>query len=216
MIALSSSTLLHHRRCLLPSSIDDINSTWSFIDIKDPRVTLCWRNTKQRHDLKKLSSSFTTSVGDHSELVKLMTYLDRSGIALNLDRCWEEYARPLSCPAGVDFLCRWAVTSLRHGIHRVFFASRLISLIATSGISVQTAILTFLNELEQGPAVTTDVHALISELVRCRLFSVPDYLRWLIASGRLARYRSPASVITSSCLRSCIIHANSTSRHLRS
>lgn len=196
MIALSSGTLFHHRRCLLPPSIDDIDVLWIFIDFRDPRVALCWENTKLRYDLKKLSSSLTTSVGDHSELVKLMTYLDRSGISLDLDHCWEEYSRPLSCSAGVDFLCRWAVTSLRPGIHRVFFASRLISLIATMGVNVQAAILTFLNELEQGTAVTANVHSLISELVRRRLFSVPDYLRWLIASGRLARYQGLANVFT--------------------
>lgn len=173
--------------------MEDLDHLWGLIDFRDPRVLICRRNIELRDDLKNSSLSIAAATRDHSEIHQLMEYLDRSGISLNLERCWEEFSKPLSCTAGVDFLCRWAVTPLRPGTHRVFFAARLISLITAAGIDVQSTILNFLQKFER-EEVPSDVHILMSELVRRRRFSVPDYLRLLIASGSLSMYQCSSNV----------------------
>lgn len=194
MNILSSETFCRDRRCLISPSTSELQYVWDSIDSRDPRALACLKNMSLRHDPKKLSTSFTSTTGYHSELVKLMTYLDRSGISLNLDGCWEEFSRPLCSPVGVDFLCRWAVTPLRSGICRVFFAARLISLISGTEVIIQSAILSFLDDCQPDKDIITNVNLLMSELVRRRCFSVPDYFRSLIASGRLSKYRDPIKV----------------------
>ncbi|KAF3930239.1 hypothetical protein ABW20_dc0104813 [Dactylellina cionopaga] len=90
----------------------------------------------------------------------------------------------------VKALCEWAITSLRVGLHRLYFAVRLLRRFSRLGIQIQPAIHDFLLATGGGRRCKNHVYLLISELVRSRHFTAGKYMSWLISRGALMRHGS--------------------------
>lgn len=90
----------------------------------------------------------------------------------------------------IDCLCEWAVTSLRVGLYRVYLAAAILRQEAKAGVGLQDPIMTFLERFSTVPGSKKKVYLLLSELVRAGRFSLPNYMRWLIAKGVLRPFTS--------------------------
>ncbi|KAF3214584.1 RNA polymerase II mediator complex subunit [Orbilia oligospora] len=90
----------------------------------------------------------------------------------------------------VKALCEWAVTSLRVGLHRLYFAVRLLRKFSRLGIQIQPPIHDFLLATGGGRRCKKHVYLLISELVRSKHFTAGKYMSWLISRGALMRHGS--------------------------
>ncbi|EPS36802.1 hypothetical protein H072_9642 [Dactylellina haptotyla CBS 200.50] len=90
----------------------------------------------------------------------------------------------------VKALCEWAITSLRVGLHRLYFAVRLLRRLSKLGVQIQPPIHDFLLAIGAGRRSKKHVYLLISELVRSRHFTAGKYMSWLISRGALMRHGS--------------------------
>ena len=96
-------------------------------------------------------------------------------------------------PALVKVLLEWCTSLYRPGVAKVFVSSRILQNWATLGVDITQVMLDFLDvdPLEEQERKGALYH-LVCELVRSKVFSVPQYLRWLIARGGV---RDPGDVL---------------------
>lgn len=100
----------------------------------------------------------------------------------------------------VSVLLRWATTSFRQGLVRVYIAVRLFRKWKRSGMDIDACIFPFLTQtsIEQSTSSMTNVYHIVVELIRSQTFSVGRYLQWLVARGAVEQYRqhySPTSSV---------------------
>ncbi|KAH8662239.1 transcription mediator subunit Med12 [Xylariales sp. PMI_506] len=93
----------------------------------------------------------------------------------------------------VRTLLEWCMSLYRPGIAKVYITTSILRSWTSYDAEITAIILTFLDE---DPLQEADrrrmVYHLVSELVRADLFSVPQYLQWLIARGGL---NDPAEIL---------------------
>ncbi|KAK1758597.1 mediator of RNA polymerase II transcription subunit 12 [Echria macrotheca] len=90
-------------------------------------------------------------------------------------------------------LLEWCTSLYRPGIAKVFVSSRIFKHWNSLGLDSTATILRFLDTdalEEQGQKDA--LYHLVCELARCKVFSVPRYIRWLVAGGGL---RDPRDVL---------------------
>ncbi|KAL7930403.1 hypothetical protein V8C35DRAFT_313165 [Trichoderma chlorosporum] len=78
----------------------------------------------------------------------------------------------------------WATSFYRPGLARVYIAANLIRFWSTLRVNVTGAILEHMDTISVGDGGRKQaVYQLVTELVRTGQFSVPQYLKWLVARG---------------------------------
>lgn len=84
----------------------------------------------------------------------------------------------------ISKLLEWLSTPFRHGLCRVYIGVRLLRKWKSSGVDVDSHILSFLSHGQNSQKLHMEqIYHVISELVRSQTFSVGRYLQWLMARG---------------------------------
>lgn len=86
----------------------------------------------------------------------------------------------------VKVVVEWATSLHRPGLAKIYVVARLIKSWSTFNINATQPILDILSDIRPGDKRRSKcVFHLVAELVRSRLFSVPQYMQWLIGRGGL-------------------------------
>ncbi|POR39243.1 Mediator of RNA polymerase II transcription subunit 12 [Tolypocladium paradoxum] len=131
-----------------------------------------------------LVANTTSAPAGRQDLVKLLD----SAVQGQNDRdlaakCW---ATLDDKPEIVKIVVEWATSLHRPGLAKIYVAARLITSWSTFNINATQPILDILSDIRPGDKRRSKcVFHLVAELVRSRLFSVPQYMQWLIGRGGL-------------------------------
>ncbi|KAF8476212.1 hypothetical protein BDZ91DRAFT_819063 [Kalaharituber pfeilii] len=158
----------------------------SCVDTTNPQVEACLQNVIHRNNSLCLSPKPKTSDPTFSPQRLVIDILDSATMPYDFDKIIKDCVAVIADHSlFVQCLCEWAVTSLRVGLYRVYLAAAILRQEAKAGTALQEPIMTFLERFSAVPGNKSKVYLLISELVRAEKFSLPNYMRWLIARGVL-------------------------------
>lgn len=135
---------------------------------------------------ERLSAPMTrTAVTTRSPLLSLYTMLDNVGLDVNMGllpaRCLELVSEPHEL---VRAVLNWSSTRYRRGRARIYIAAQIISHLHDTGHDTDEAILAYLQQPELSVKIdSSQVWAIIGELVSRNCFATGAYLQWIIASG---------------------------------
>ncbi|KAJ6444090.1 RNA polymerase II mediator complex component Srb8 [Purpureocillium lavendulum] len=99
------------------------------------------------------------------------------------NKCWAASDNKLDT---VKTVIEWGTSLHRPGAAKVYVAAKLIKSWGSFNINPTTAVLDLLCEVPQGDKLRSKaVFSLVAELVRSQIFSVSQYIQWLIGRGGL-------------------------------
>ncbi|RPB19444.1 hypothetical protein L211DRAFT_814567 [Terfezia boudieri ATCC MYA-4762] len=184
--------LISHRESLI------IPNTWSLyrktlefcVDRRNSNIEACLQNIIHRNNALSLTAKAKSdTVLPPQRLV--IDILDSASLPFDLDKIVKDCISVMPDHSNfIECLCEWSVTSLRVGLYRVYLAAAILRQEAKGGVPLQEPIMTFLERFSSVPGSKTNVYLLLSELVRAGKFSLPNYMRWLIARGVLRAFTS--------------------------
>lgn len=125
-------------------------------------------------------------------LLDAVDYTPDVNVELIAKQCWDALpnARDL-----VSIVLRWASSSHRVGMQRIYLVTRLLCKWWRSGIDTDDAILAFFQSVDCGRVdEPCNIYRIVAELVRSKTFSVGRFLQWLIATGSFDRNSDFTSV----------------------
>lgn len=160
------------------------------LDNKNPDVLACIENIDSRNRNLELGNGSRSGAGSSSSSARKATidFLDSIRAPYDIDKTTGLFLRISNdYHQTVKALCEWAVTSLRVGLYRVYFAVKILRKINRLGVHIQTPMHDFLLSCGGGRRSKKHVYLLISELVRSRHFTAGKYMSWLISRGALMR-----------------------------
>ncbi|KAK6522114.1 RNA polymerase II mediator complex subunit [Arthrobotrys megalospora] len=185
--------LLNHRQAFINPKSWAINEAplRACVDTKNPAIISSINNIAARN--RNLEPGNTKSAGGSSTSPRkaAIDFLDRIRAPYDIEDVTTRFlALSKDYHQTVKALCEWAITSLRVGLHRLYFAVRLLRRFSRLGIQIQPPIHDFLLATGGGRRCKKHVYLLISELVRSKHFTAGKYMSWLISRGALMRHGS--------------------------
>ncbi|KAF3161932.1 RNA polymerase II mediator complex subunit [Orbilia oligospora] len=184
--------LLNHRQAFINPKSWLINEAplRACVDTSNPVIISSINNIASRN--RNLEPGNTkSSNGSTSPRKAAIDFLDRIRAPYDIEDVTTMFlALSKDYHQTVKALCEWAVTSLRVGLHRLYFAVRLLRKVSRLGIQIQPPIHDFLLATGGGRRCKKHVYLLISELVRSKHFTAGKYMSWLISRGALMRHGS--------------------------
>ncbi|KAF9888423.1 RNA polymerase II mediator complex subunit [Aspergillus nanangensis] len=177
--------LEHTSSVVLPSSWDKYKDlVSSCLDMKDNTHKSIFQNIAERNARVQLSNNRqeTAQRSASQRVIHLFDSIrathDISSTSIACLKMMEDKALLVSK------LLEWTATPFRSGLCRVYTGVRLLRKWKTSGVDIDTFILSFLGHIQGGALLSMDnIYHVISELVRSQTFSVGRYLQWLMAKG---------------------------------
>lgn len=137
-------------------------------------------------NMRLASSSSSYPLASRQRLTRLLDSTLQNTTDANLaTNCW---AASYDKGQLVGTLIDWATSAHRPGLANVYTATRLLQNFkawsASSSIDATTPVLNMLDKIDKDDQQRKQIlYHLVAELTRERLFSVPQYLRWLISRG---------------------------------
>lgn len=166
------------------ATLQKMSSTWA----TGVRVSLSMidqRNDSFIQEQKGMSESFLGM----TQRKKLVTMLEQPPKTLNpqllLAHC-REMIKANDHP--VNILCEWATTSFRDGAFRIYVVTMVLQSLVSEGLEFTEKFYDFIiacNERKINGVSIDNLAHLITELVRCQLFSISKYLTWMTSRGVL-------------------------------
>ncbi|KAF8419653.1 hypothetical protein EV426DRAFT_267297 [Tirmania nivea] len=190
---LIAEILISHRESLI------IPNTWSLyrktlescVDRSNSNIEACLQNIIYRNNALSLGAKTKNPDTALSPQRLVIDILDSALLPFDLGKLVKDCISVMPDHSNfIDCLCEWSVTSLRVGLYRVYLAAAILRQEAKAGVPLQEPIMTFLERFSSVPGSKTKVYLLLSELVRAGKFSLPNYMRWLIARGVLRTFTS--------------------------
>ncbi|PNY24555.1 Mediator of RNA polymerase II transcription subunit 12 [Tolypocladium capitatum] len=131
-----------------------------------------------------LAASSTLAPAGRQDLVKLLDAAAQGQNDRDLAaKCWATLDDKSEI---VKVVVAWATSLHRPGLARIYVVARLLKSWSTFNVDATQPILDILSDMRPGDKRRSKcVFHLVAELVRARLFSVPQYLQWLIGRGGL-------------------------------
>ncbi|KAK3112928.1 RNA polymerase II mediator complex subunit [Teratosphaeriaceae sp. CCFEE 6253] len=128
-----------------------------------------------------------TPASTRSALLRLYDALDTAGLNIDLEHLVQTCSSLVpSLDDVIAALFDWASSPYRHGLARVYLATRIIRTLRSQAADTDAAMLTYLQRPAADAVVQDEyVFKLIGELVRAEAFGLGPYLRWLISSGAM-------------------------------
>ncbi|KKO97998.1 hypothetical protein THAR02_09898 [Trichoderma harzianum] len=150
-----------------------------------PRDDKVGREAYHYINIRNGQLSFTSTaspLAGRPQLVRLLDATLLSQIHRDLpQKCWATGDDKVDI---VRTTVDWATSFYRPGLARVYIAANLIRFWSTLRVNVTGAILEHMDTIPAGDGGRKQtVYQLVTELVRTGQFSVPQYLKWLMARG---------------------------------
>ncbi|KAK6341945.1 RNA polymerase II mediator complex subunit [Orbilia blumenaviensis] len=184
--------LLNHRQAFINPKSWLVNEAplRACVDTRNPTIISSIKNISARN--RNLEPGNTKSSGGSTSPRKAaIDFLDHIRVPYDIEDVTNRFlALSKDYHQTVKALCEWAITSLRVGLHRLYFAVRLLRRFSRLGIQIQPPIHDFLLATGGGRRCKKHVYLLVSELVRSKHFTAGKYMSWLISRGALMRYGS--------------------------
>ncbi|KAK6353406.1 RNA polymerase II mediator complex subunit [Orbilia brochopaga] len=185
--------LLHNRQAFVNPKSWPANEKplLACVDTTNPAVRACIENIAARNRNLDSDKPVKGGVGIVSPRKAAIDFLDNIRAPYDIEEVTDGFLSLSSdYQQTVKALCEWAVTSLRVGLQRLYFAVRLLRRISRLGVQIQPPLHEFLLATTGGRRCKKHVYLLVSELVRSKHFAAGKYMSWLISRGALMRHES--------------------------
>ncbi|KAK2608663.1 RNA polymerase II mediator complex subunit [Conoideocrella luteorostrata] len=149
----------------------------------DPVAQTAYTRIKIRNN-RLLVANTISSRGGRQYLVQLLDSTLQGKCSSELSaKCWASTEDKVGI---VKTVVEWATSLHRPGLAKMYIAAGLIKSWSAFGINATSAILDVIGDVSPRDSIKKNLMIrLVSELVRCGQFSVPQYMQWLIGRGGL-------------------------------
>ncbi|KAF2400311.1 hypothetical protein EJ06DRAFT_582173 [Trichodelitschia bisporula] len=145
------------------------------------------QTVRMRNERLGSPSYFAAHEADISPGRKVLDILDNAGVEISINALASRCLNHISDISRlVPVILQWSSSIYREGAHRIYIAARLLRRYKSLNGDIETAIITFVSEMQEGQGVdAANIFRVVAELVRSKHFSVSHFLRSLVATGAL-------------------------------